>query len=269
MKREGRVYLVFQISAAAWLFGWFLKYKFFGPYFSNLIFTYPVFTDQFPPFFQNPNVAFTAYHMPVLCILGIFTQKRFVYIGMSLLMLICTIILGLHIDTYNDMTFISSFWVALWLLWYSFHIDDQRHIKAHAPLIAKCIIALLFLGGTVGKLTPEYWSGEAFYNLVVHQTPGYAGIYLRNTFTIENQKLILGVLSKMIIMAEGLMILSPLYPYRIFCVFGVCVIFMLVLFREWQIFSVLSCLAGITLSCLLLIDGTKSKHKLAKNAQRY
>jgi len=259
MKQEGREYLVFRLSAAAWLFGWFLKYKFFGPYFSHLIFAYPVSAQQFPHFFLNPSIAFAAYHMPVLCIFGLLTQKRLVYIFMSLLMVICTTILGLHINTYNDMTFISSFWVALWLAWYAFHIDDRHHIQTHAPFMAKCIIALLFLGGTVGKLTPEYWSGEAFYNLVVHQTPGYVGIYLMNAFSVENQKLILSVLSKIIIITEGLLVLSPLYPYRFFCAFGICVIIMLVLFRSWQIFSVLSCLTGITLSCLLLINNPNQK----------
>ena len=265
MEQRNQQYLVFQLSVAAWLFGWFLKYKFFGAYLSNDIFAYPVLAKQFPRFFQNPSVAFTAYHMPILCPLGLLTQKRLVYIFISLLMLACTTILGLHSDTYNDMTFVSSFWVALWLVWYAFHIEDPQHIQTHAPFLTKCIIALLFLGGAVGKLTPEYWNGRAFYNLVVHQTPGYVGAYLINTFSIEHQKLIVGVLSKIIIITEGLLVLSPFYPYRFFCLFGVCVIIMLVLFRSWQIFSVLSCLAGIILACLLLLTDYKSDCRTFKN----
>lgn len=265
MEQKNREYLVFQISVAAWLFGWFVKYKFFGPYLSSDIFAYPVFAEQFPRFFQNPSVAFTAYHMPVLCLLGLLTQRRLVYIVMSLLMLVCTTLLGLHISTYNDMTFISSFWAALWLVWYTFHMDDKQHIRVHAPFLVKCIIALLFLGGTAGKLTPEYWSGEAFYNLIVRQTPGYIGVYLINTFSVENQRLILGIVSKIIIVTEGLLVLSPLYPYRLFCLLGGSVIVMIVLFRSWQILSVLSCLAGIILSCLLLLTDSKSNYRTSKN----
>lgn len=259
---KNREYLVFRICVAAWLFGWFFKYHYhFAPHLLQRIIAFPIVTEQFPSFFMNPYVAIIAYHLPLLCVFGFFIKRhiRTVYISIGLLLLLCTTILGLHIDTYNDMTFISSFWVAIWLAWYAYYIDDKEHIARHAPFLVKCIIALLFLGGTVGKLTPEYWSGEVFYNTVIHQTPGFFGEFISSAYSIEQQKVIIGFLSKVIIIAEGLLVLSPLFPYRFFAAFAALTIVMLVVFRSFQILSVLSCLAGITLTCLLLLHNSNAE----------
>lgn len=253
MKGANREYLVFRLSALAWLTGWFFKYGYFYPYLLHTTQVYPVTAAQFPAFFENPGVAAVVYHLPLLAAAGLFFQRRAVFIATGCLFLLCAGILGLHIDTYNDMTFVSSFWVAVWLIWYAVHIDKPDHIAEHAPFLAKCIVGLLFLGGTVGKLTPEYWSGEVFYNTVVRQTPGFFGMFVAKTFSVDQQRLIMSIISKGIIIVEALLVLSPLYPYRFYAAFASFSIVMLVVFRHWQILSVLSCLAGITLACLLLL----------------
>ena len=255
MTEHRKEYVVFRLCVMAWLFGWYYKYWFFYGYFGHETFDFPVITPQFPQFFLHNGVALVVYYLPVFCLPALFIERRAISLSIAATLLVCATILGLHIDTYNDMTFISSFWIALWLLWFAYHIDDRAHIARHAPFLAKCIIGLLFLGGTVGKLTPQYWSGEAFYNLVVRETPGYVGTFLLTHFSVEEQKMIIGYLSKGIIIFEGLLALSPLYPYRIFCAFGIFSIAMLVLFRGLQILSVLSCLAGMTLACLLIMRG--------------
>jgi hypothetical protein len=162
-------------------------------------------------------------------------------------------VLGLHIETYNDMTFISSFWVALWLVWYAFHMHDSAHIVRHAPFLAQCLIAMIFLGGTVGKLTPEYWSGEAFYNLIIRFQPQYLGRLIHDHFSIEQQKIFASVFSKAVIFVEGLLVFSPLFSYTMFCGLSVLTVAAIVMFRSWTILSVLTCLAGMVLSCLLLV----------------
>src|SRR3989338_2707867 len=101
MIERGKESLVFRLCVIAWLFGWFFKYTFFGEYFTHHIFDFPVTAEQFPRFFLSNQIAFTAYHLPALCILGLFVRKRSVYIVMSSLLLLCTTILGVHINTYN------------------------------------------------------------------------------------------------------------------------------------------------------------------------
>lgn len=258
--KTNREYLVFRLAVIAWLIGWFFKYAFFAPHLLFQIHEYPVIIQQFPAFFQNKYVAGYAYFLPLLAIIGIFFQRRRVYLTIGLVLLSCATLLGLHIDTYNDMTFISSFWVAIWLVWYAYYIDDTDHIKQQAPMLAKCIIGLLFLGGTIGKLTPEYWSGEVFYNTVIRQTPGFFGSLVVQYCSVEQQKFIMSLVSKIIIIAEGLLVLSPVYPYRLFATFSALTILMLVFFRHWQILSVLSCLGGMVLACLLLIHQRQKSH---------
>lgn len=248
-----KIMAVFQWTVLAWLAGWYIKGKFFHPYLLFHIYAYPMTHAQFPPFFQNPAVAIAAYYLPILCFAGILLKRQAVYKLISLILFSCTVILGLHMDTYNDMTFISSFWVALWLVWYAFHLHDHDHIRRHAPLLVKCMVAMIFLGGTVGKLTPEYWSGEAFYNLIIHFQPQYVGRLIHDHFSIDHQKLFASVFAKLVILMEGLLIFSPFFHYYLFCALSVVTVITIVLFRSWTILSVLLCLSGMILSCLILL----------------
>ncbi len=248
------MFLVFRLTILTWLFGWFFKFKFLSRHYGFYTFVYPFFHEQFPAFFLDPAVSYIAFYLPLVAILVFLTNSRVIARGVSLVMLICAGILGLHINSYSDMTYISSFWVAMWLLWYAFHLDDPDHLRQHAPRLAQCVIGLLFLGGTVGKLTPEYWGGEAFHQLVVLDTPGFVGQLLTAFCPLQQQQFIMSILSKLIIVCEALLVLSPFYHYRFFAVFGVLTIVMLVLFRSWQILSVLSCLGGMVLACLLMVN---------------
>lgn len=259
MSTTDKLFSVFQITTLAWLTGWFIKIKFFHSYLSYIIYAYPVMNNQFPPFFQNPALASSAFYLPVICFAGVLFRRRSVYQLISLLLLLCAVILGLHTDTYNDMTFISSFWVALWLVWYAFHLHDPDHIRQHAPFLAKCIIAVIFLGGTVGKLTHEYWSGEAFYNLLIHVQPQYLGRLIHDNLPLDQQKIFSGIFSKIVIFVEGSLIFSPIMPYYMFSILSVVAVITIVLFRSWTILSVLLCLAGMVLSCLILIDKESNK----------
>lgn len=254
---DKKIKAVFQLTVLAWLMGWYIKGKFFHQYLLFHIYAYPISHAQFPPFFQDPAIATAAYYLPVLCFAGILLSRQDVYKVISLLLLSCTVILGLHMETYNDMTFISSFWVALWLVWYAFHLHDHAHIRRHAPFLVQCMVAMIFLGGTVGKLTPEYWSGEAFYNLIIHFQPQYVGRLIHDHFSMEHQKIFSSVFAKMVILMEGLLIFSPFFHYYLFSALSVVTVVVIVLFRSWTILSVLLCLSGMILSCLLLLPAAE------------
>lgn len=254
MSVDARLFRIFRLVVLAWLLGWFFKFTFFSTYFRHIIHAFPVTHEQFPSFFTNNVVSMLFYFLPVVVLPALFIPRRIIAMLTAGILLLASIVSGLHINTYNDMTFVSSFWVALWLLWLSIHIHNPQQAVVHGPRLIKCLIGMIFLGGTVGKLTDEYWNGEVFYNTVVKQTPGFFGLYLRENFPLDQQHAIVALISKLIIIVEAALVFSPLYPYRFFTIFGVFSVCMLVVFRSWQILSVLSCLTGMILGGLLLVN---------------
>ncbi len=250
---DARLFRIFRLVTLAWLIGWYFKFSFFATYFRHIIHAFPVSHELFPAMFTNNMISAWFYFLPVAVLPLLFVPRRAAALITSSVLLVCAVVTGLHINTYNDMTFVSSFWVALWLMWLSIHMNDLKHVQAHGPMLIKCLIGMIFLGGTVGKLTDEYWNGEVFYNTVVKQTPGFFGLFLREHFAIGQQQTIVAFISKLIIGVEALLVLSPLYPYRFFAVFGIFSVSMLVIFRSWQILSVLSCLTGMIIGGLMLM----------------
>jgi hypothetical protein len=108
------------------------------------------------------------------------------------------------------------------------------------------------LGGTVGKLTPEYWDGEVMGRIFIVQTDqSPAGKILRH-LSPELQKTAATWISRSVIGVEAILALSPLFPYRFVVLLGSAVFVVISIFSTWRIFSVLACLTGMLLACLLL-----------------
>ena len=125
----------------------------------------PLVFDFFPSSLQAITTLEVAYLAPICVALG-FAIRRTWPAGRvaALAWLAGSLALLLHLGSYNDATFTTSFWVALWMSWYAFRRPRTAGDWALVPpFVARCLISLVFLGGLVGKLTPEYWSGEAFF----------------------------------------------------------------------------------------------------------
>src|SRR6185436_469088 len=92
-------------------------------------------------------------------------------------------VLLLHQDTHNDATFVTSFWAGVWFLWFvsQMHREDDSFV-AHARSLALCVVAMIFWGGFVGKLTPEYWSGQVLADIFMEQNFGALGGWVRSHF---------------------------------------------------------------------------------------
>ena len=147
---------------AAWLWkGWAV------PEIDRIYRAQPLVFDFFPSSLQAITTIEVAYLAPICVALGfaVWRTRRagrvaaLAWLGGSLALL-------LHLGSYNDATFTTSFWVALWMSWYAFRRPRTDGDWALVPpFVARCVISLVFLGGLVGKLTPEYWSGEAFLDI--------------------------------------------------------------------------------------------------------
>ncbi len=232
-----------------WLAGWFLKASFFVPYLLRTTVVYPVVDAFFPSFFVNPFVAMTFYLLPVLIVpVAVLKWQRWFLVS-AVLMVVCAAMLNLHINTSNDATFVTSFWSGLWLCWLVRHVfETDDSFKLQAKVLAQCVVAIMFMGGVVGKLTPEYWSGEIFRQIFIEQGGSSPFGKILGNVSGSVQNFILACLAKIIIGVELLLGFAPLLPYRFVLVVMVMASVGISLFSTWRIFSVLLCLLGMLIA---------------------
>jgi hypothetical protein len=237
-----------------WLVGWFLKIGFLAPYLLSDIVHYPIVNTFFPEILQSSLIAQVAYFFPAFIILGMVFRRMFSYELATKIMTVCSLILMLHSETYNDATFINSFWVGLYCMWFvsQFKRCDQSFRK-HACSLAQCLVSMIFLGGFVGKITQGYWSGEVFYNIFFTSSPYFPFTYFRDHFLINQQRFIAVIFSRGIIFLEAFIALGFFIPIRLFCSVVPLFLFCFMFTNTWRILSVLLCLIGLLWASLLLM----------------
>ena len=174
MTRRSR--LVFRVVVGFWLFGWYCNAPGTPGFLHNFIeaLRYQLDDPLFPAFMQSARLALVLYLTPVFLLLPLLWPRRELARGATVLMGSVSFACCLHLETCNDATFVTSFWVALWLGWFVWNGDRRdKHFYAIARGLAHAAIGMVFLGGLVGKLTPEYGSGEAFYRLYFRDNPAW------------------------------------------------------------------------------------------------
>jgi len=257
MEQENIHYKIARIVIFFWLLGWYCKILFYGPYLLENIYLYPVTNEFFPKLFLNPHLSVGAYFLPLTALSVFFSNHKKTFQCASFMLVVCAAVMGVHINSYNDATFVTSFWVAVWLLWFSFKLDDEhQHVFLHARFLAQCLLGMIFLGGVVGKLTPEYFRGEIVYQIFIEQTDKSPLSWICAPLSVEAKRMMASVISKIVIMSEGVLALSPFLSFSLVCVLAFCLIPLLMLFSTWRILSVISCLLGLLFACLVW---TKSK----------
>ena len=236
-----------------WLLGWTIKSLFFFPYLLGEIVDYPIIHPLFPEFFRSPTVAQLAYFLPWVGFLALLSEGKRSLIATSCLFVLASLVLMCHSDTYNDATFVTSFWSGLWLLWFAVNLDrTDGNLRLHACALAQSMIGIIFLGGAVGKFTPEYWNGTIIYNVFFFQGQDGLARDIIHHLSIGQQKVWAMYFSRMIIFTEGFLVLSPLWPTRFIATIGPIFILAITFFSTWRILSVVACLIGLFLGCLYL-----------------
>ncbi len=234
----------------AWLVGWYIKGCFFFPYFFHEIVQVPIRNSFFPAIFSNSLVAQLAYVLPFLTIFAIFESQPLYFRLSSCLMTLSSGILSWHQDTYNDATFVTSFWVAVWLLWVSINLDRRdAEFRLHARVLAVSILSVVFMGGWVGKLTAEYWNGQIIYHIFIVSNNHWPAIWLKNFLPREQVQLWCVVISRLIIGLEMFLSFSLFFPFRLVRFWAPFLMGGIMLFSTWRILSVLSCLFGMIWFC--------------------
>lgn len=231
---------------AFWLLGWFLKADFYIPYIYREVILFPFSSDFFPVFFQDPLGLQFFYAFPVLSFLALIKPKPF-YLRISAgIMVVSPMMLLLHQDTHNDVTFLTSFWVGVWFLWFVNQFNRTgEEIFIHARSLALSLVAVIFLGGFVGKVTQEYWDGQVFADIFMRQNFGWIGQWVRGHFPEDQIRLGFWWISKIVIVVEGILAFAPFWPTRFVQITGIALMISISTFTTWRIFSVLSCLIGL------------------------
>ena len=238
-----------RVVVGFWLLGWFLKWAFFRPYLFQTIVDYPFLNDYFPAFFRSAHTAQFFYLLPLFTLPIFFRPQRFYFYLAALAMTVSSGILLLHQDTHNDATFVTSFWVGVWFLWFVSQMHRQEDsFVVHARSLALCVVGLVFWGGFVGKLTPEYWNGHILADIFMEQNFGALGGWVRGHVSEATVRASFQWIAKLVILGEGILALSPLWPYRFVCLIGIPFMATISIFTTWRIFSVLFCLIGVLLA---------------------
>lgn len=246
---------VIRLAIMFWLLGWYCKSYFFLPYFLEVIFKIPVIHPLFPPFFLNPYVSVVFFFVPAFCIPSLIRPTKPRLIFSSILMTVSSLVMMLHINSYNDATFVTSFWVSFWIMWLAFqsHRTDSV-LRQQACLLARLILGLIFFAGFVGKLTPEYLSGKVFYQIFWGESKVWPHNWLIAHFNPEQLKAISLYVSTFIIFSELLLACAPMFRSRFVFVLAPCILSCFMITNTWAIFSVVGCLIGMMVSCLFYMN---------------
>jgi hypothetical protein len=245
---------VFRVVAGAWLVGWFWKAPYYASYYLSEIWTHRIHYAGLPNVLEYPAVISIAWLAPAIVGgVALAMPRPWITRATAVVMTLCAFIGCVHVETCNDATFVTSFWTGAWLVWFTANAEHGgATFAAHARRLARCIVALVFLGGVVGKLTGAYVHGDAFYHLYFVQKASWPYTSLREAFSLPTLAAAARWFSRVTIVIELAMVASPLFPERRAVIGGVIVMITFVLVSTLYLVSVMACLIGLLVAVRLL-----------------
>ena len=242
-----------QIVNGAMFLAWVWKLRVFLLF--DTIYRYrPLRVSFFPAFLQAPAVLELAYcaALALSLIFGLRSTLTRARVA-GIVWLTSAGVLLCHEGAYNDATFVTVAWVALWMTWYAWRrrrTPEDELIAA--PFLAQAIIALVFLGGFVGKLTPGFLDGTVFYDIYLRDRDFWFFSLLREYFAAETLPRLATGYAWLVVAVEGIGALSLFFPTRAALVFGIGVMFGMIVFNNFLVLSVLAPLIGLACAGLWL-----------------
>ena len=231
------------------------KWKFFV--FANGVYeTIPLDDPFFPAWLRSAFVLRVAFLVTVAtAALNTLTTDRIVRRWCSLITMIGVTVLCVHQGSYNDMTFVTAWWTALWSLWFVHRMekDDVSDLLDKGAFLSRLIISVILLGGGIGKWTAEYWSGEVFFNIYFIDRDFWLFNLLRANFDMETLRQISMWYSRQVVVIEtvaglGLWLLPPRWAAGL----AMVILTSIALLSNVLLFSVLSCLIALAAVGLLV-----------------
>lgn len=229
-------------SALVWKWSFFVAA-------SDVYAAIPLQDDFFPAWLRSVWTVRIAFLGSVAAIaLNLLTGSRPLQYTCSLLTLAGTTVLCLHQASYNDMTFVTAWWTAVWSLWYVHHLSDadQARMLRRAAFLSRLIISVMLLGGAAGKWTAEYWSGEVLYDIYFRDRDFWLFNLLRENLQPETLREVATWYSRQVVATETIAGLGLwLLPARWAATVGVVLLTAIALLSNFLLFSVLLSLIGL------------------------
>lgn len=252
-KAEGvtEVYSVYRV-VVAYLIASLLWKSSFYPAIYHIYTTYHLKHDFFPTFLTNTFVLAAMLLVPVaLGLIAMFVRSKSFIIMHAVITAICMFGLCLHQGSYNDVTFLTCFWVSIWCVWYSVKLGSPaKELITKAKVFAILIVSLIFLGAAVGKWTPEYWSGQVLYEIYFVDRDFWVFNWLRANLEPMALREFATYYSRVVVIAESACAFLWLLPPKIGGAIGLIMLVSIALFSNTHLFSVMFCLIGLTIVSL-------------------
>ena len=211
---------------------------------------YPLSDPFFPDWLESAEVVRWAYLGSLgAIVLGVAGMLPWIRRVCAAVLIGCLSVMLVHQASYNDMTFATSLWVAIWVFWFTTRMgnDEPFELLRRGAFLARAIGSMILLGGAVGKWTPEYWSGEVFYDIYFIDRDYWVFNYLRESYDAETLRWIATWYSRKVIAVETLAGFSLwLLPPKWAAAVGVTLFFSIAFFSNNLLFSVLWCLVGLS-----------------------
>lgn len=203
----------------------------------------------FPWFFRNQYVARGAYLLACTAAVGLLlTKQRQCLTLFAVAQLIFVVTLNIHQSGYNDVTFLCCGWASAWCVWLSTKIEEPTQtLQPRAAWLAHAILSMIFLGGAIGKLTPEYWSGDVLYDLYFRDKDFWFYNLIRNSVDVSAVKEIAAWHSRAVTASELVCGFLWLMPMRFASWLALAMLLGIALTNNVLLFSVVTSLAGLAI----------------------
>ena len=245
---RNRVLIAYRLVQAGILTSLLWKWRFF--FYANQVYeSIEIIDDFFPWALRNASVLRTAFLGTVAATsLNLFAMTHLIRRFSNLIALLCLGILCVHQGSYNDATFLTTWWCAVWAWWFGNRIDhdEPNELLLKAAFLGRVIISMILLGGAVGKWTEEYWSGQVLYDIYFVDRDYWIFNYLRDHYAKEDLQKIALWYSRNVVIVESIAgFFYWLLPLRLAAVAGVTLLISIAAFSNLLLVSVLGCLIAL------------------------
>ena len=245
-EKENRSLLKVVIAAILISLVWKLPNYFVLDYFNR---TMPLQDPFFPPFFRNQTVARMTYLIAVaISTLLLLSKSRSILTGGTLLLVGTLFTLNVHQSGFNDVTFLCCGWSALWCLWFSSQMSEPNEsLLPRAAWLSHAILSLILIGGSIGKMTPEYWSGQVLYEIYFVDRDFWFYNIIRASCTADSLRDAAMWHSRLVIVTEFACGFLWLLPMRLASWLALMMLVGIALTNNILLFSVVTSLIGLAI----------------------
>ncbi len=237
-----RVVLVGLFLALAWKWSFFVAAD-------RIYHLLPVRDEFFPAVLQSPTTLRISFLGGLAAIVvSFFAAERWARVVCGWGILAAMSVLCLHQGSYNDMTFATAWWTALWSLWFVHRIEDPEPDSTlrRAAWLSRVILSMILLGGAIGKWTPEYWSGQVFHEIYFVDRDFWVFNLVRQWFAPETIRDLATWYSRMVILTESACgVALWMLPPRWAATMAIVVFASIALLSNFLLFSVVGCLIAL------------------------